>query len=344
MSELIKINLPITGMACASCVGKVEKVLNQLDGLTGVSVNLAAEKADVQASAGFDGNRLVAALGTLKYTTTTEQFELAVEGMHCASCVGKVEKGLKALPGVLKANVNLATEKVYVEALAGNVIMPQLLDAVKRSGFLARSISVEQADDKARKLAEIKLLQRDLAIALALTLPVFVLGMGEYMGLAGWIDRQLGQFGNGLVQFVLTTLVLVGPGRRFFQFGIPALLRKSPDMNTLVALGAGSAWLYSTLVTLTPDLFPISAQHYYFEAAAVISTLILLGRFLEARAKGQTGEAVQRLLSLQSKTARLLINGSDINDTMVDAQFSTNILSKLNLFAVTLTIVKGKCI
>lgn len=318
MSELIKINLPITGMGCASCVNKVEKALANVEGLGAASVNLAAQKAEVQVPADFDSGKLVSALGALKYTTTTEKFELAIEGMHCASCVGKVEKALQALPGVLKANVNLAAEKAYIEVLAGNIGMPDLIAAVKKVGYQAIAISAESDDEGARKLAEIKLLQRDLALALVLTLPVFILGMGEHMGLAGWIERNLGQFGNGLVQFVLTTLVLVGPGRRFFKFGIPALLRRSPDMNSLVALGAGAAWIYSTLVTFATDLFPANAQHLYFEAAAVISTLILLGRFLEARAKGQTGEAVQRLLSLQAKTARLLVDG-EVQEVSIDS-------------------------
>lgn len=321
MGELIKINLPITGMNCASCVGKVEKALFGVEGLGDANVNLAAQRAEVQVPADFDNDKLVAALDTLKYTTTTEKFELAIEGMHCASCVGSVEKVLKALPGVLKANVNLASEKAYIEALAGNLSLPDVIAAIKKGGYQATVISAESDDEGARKLAEIKLLQRDLAIALVLTLPVFILGMGEHMGLAGWIERNLGQFGNALVQFTLTSLVLAGPGRRFFKFGIPALLRRSPDMNSLVALGAGAAWVYSTLVTFATDLFPANAQHLYFEAAAVISTLILLGRFLEARAKGQTGEAVQRLLNLQAKTARLLVDGEvqevDINQLQV---------------------------
>lgn len=308
MNDLTKINLPIIGMGCASCVAKVEKELGKIEGIQ-ASVNLAANRASVSVPAGFDSQQLVHSLANLKYRTNTEKFELAIIGMHCASCVGKVEKTLQHLPGVLKATVNLAAEKAYVEALAGNLDMHQLLVAVKTAGYEAQPISAEQADDTERKHKEIKALQRDLAISLVLTLPVFILGMGEHMGLANWIERTLGQFGNGLVQFALTSLVLLGPGRRFFKFGIPALLRGSPDMNSLVALGAGAAWVYSTLVTFAADLFPQSAQHYYFEAAAVISTLILLGRYLEARAKGQTGEAVQHLLGLQVKTARILQEG-----------------------------------
>lgn len=317
MSNRISINLPISGMNCASCVGKVERTLGNIDGIQ-ANVNLAAAKALIDAPASFDSQQLIQALDTLKYKTTTETFELAIVGMHCASCVGKVEKALHDLPGVLKANVNLASEKAYVEALAGNITMAQLLESVRHSGYGAEAISAEHADDGARKDKELRSLQRDLALSLVLTLPVFILGMGEHMGLAGWIERVLGSFGNGLVQFVLTTVVLAGPGRRFFKFGIPALLRRSPDMNSLVALGAGAAWIYSTLVTFATDIFPENAQHYYFEAAAVIVTLILLGRYLEARAKGQTGEAVQRLLGLQVKTARLLRDG-ELQEVDVDS-------------------------
>lgn len=308
MSTPNKINLPITGMNCASCVSKVEKTLANLEGVQ-AKVNLATQRALIEAPEGFDNEQLVQALASIKYTTTTEQFELAIVGMHCASCVSKVEKALLKLPGVLSATVNLASEKAYIKALAGNIDLPQLLAQVKQSGYDAIAVSAEQADEEARRDKELKTLQRDLLIATALTLPVFILGMGEHMGLAAWIERTLGHFGNGLVQFVLTTLVLAGPGRRFFKFGIPALLRASPDMNSLVALGAGAAWIYSTLVTFASELFPASAQHYYFEAAAVISTLILLGRYLEARAKGQTGAAVQRLLGLQVPTARVVKEG-----------------------------------
>lgn len=319
-NQHIKINLPISGMSCASCVGKVEKALGAIEGVQ-ASVNFAAEKAEVIVPAGIGSADLEQALAGLGYNSRYEQFELNIIGMHCASCVGKVEKALAVLPGVVKATVNLANEKAYVKALAGNVDMSLLLKTVKDSGYQAQAVSAENPDDSSHKEAEIKRLKRDSWIAALLTLPVFVLGMGEHMGLGSWIANNLGHFYNGLIQFAFTTAILFGPGWRFIKVGIPALLRRAPDINSLVALGSGAAWLFSSVVTFAGDIMPEASRHYYFEAAAVIITLILFGRLLEARAKGRTGEAVQRLLSLQSKTARLLIGDKteevDINTLMI---------------------------
>lgn len=320
-SNNTKINLPINGMNCASCVSKVEKALTALKGVQ-ANVNLASEKADVSVPAGVGSADLEQALAGLGYTSRYEQFELNIIGMHCASCVGSVEKALAVLPGVVKATVNLANEKAYVKALAGNVDMPMLIQAVKAGGYEAQAVSSDSGDDDSRKETEYNELKRDVWLAAILTLPVFILGMGEHMGLGSWIANNLGHFYNGLIQFAFTTAILFGPGWRFVKFGIPALMRRAPDMNSLVALGSGAAWLFSTVVTFAGDIVPEASRHYYFEAAAVIITLILFGRLLEARAKGRTGEAVERLLNLQEKTARKVVGDKteevDINSLQVD--------------------------
>ncbi|WP_296985361.1 MULTISPECIES: copper-translocating P-type ATPase [unclassified Thalassolituus] len=142
--------------------------------------------------------------------------------------------------------------------------------------------------------------------------------MGSHMGLHNWIQNTLGETVNGLIQFVLTSVVLMFPGRRFFAIGIPALLRRAPEMNSLVALGSLAAWGYSTVVVFAGNLLPENSRHLYFEAAAVIVTLILLGRYLEARAKGRTGAAVQHLIGLQVKTARRLTLDGSTEDINVD--------------------------
>merc|ERR1712000_373252 len=161
-------------------------------------------------------------------------------------------------------------------------------------------------------------LKKDFWLAVILTLPVFVLSMGSHMGLHNWIQNTLGETVNGLIQFVLTSVVLMFPGRRFFAIGIPALLRRAPEMNSLVALGSLAAWGYSTVVVFAGNLLPENSRHLYFEAAAVIVTLILLGRYLEARAKGRTGAAVQHLIGLQVKTARRLTLDGSTEDINVD--------------------------
>lgn len=319
MSEVLIVNTPIAGMSCASCVAKVEKQLNQLEGVS-ATVNLAAAKAELKVPKGFDQQLILQAIEALKYKSQTDNFELYIEGMHCASCVSKVEKALLALPGVLSANVNLANEKAFVSAFAGNITAQDLIQALQGIGYKAHSSGVELADVQQQKQQEVQSLKRDIWLAALLTLPVFVLGMGEHMGLGRLIDEHLGHFYNGLVQFVFTTAVLLGPGWRFIKVGIPMLLRRSPDMNSLVALGSGAAWLFSSIVVFAGHILPENAQHYYFEAAAVIVTLILFGRLLEARAKGQTGEAVQKLLSLQEKTARVLEAGQVVEKPIESLQ------------------------
>ncbi|WP_417614019.1 heavy metal translocating P-type ATPase [Oceanisphaera sp.] len=306
------IQLPITGMSCASCVRRVEQALLKTPGVTAANVNLASEKADVSLTAGTSVTALTDTITQAGYQIRSEQFELTIIGMSCASCVGRVEKALLRLPGVISANVNLAAESAQVSALVGNVEQAQLVAAIKQAGYQAKPLSEQREDDDERHALEQQSLKRDFGWSLALALPVFILEMGAHIipGMAQWIQATLGQSLNWGIQFVLTTLVLLGPGRRFLRLGIPALLRATPDMNSLVALGSVSAWGFSVVVLFAGHILPAGTQHVYFEAAAVIITLILLGRFLEARAKGRTGEAIQRLLSLQVNTARVQRNGS----------------------------------
>ncbi|WP_422367437.1 heavy metal translocating P-type ATPase [Pelagibius sp.] len=243
---------------------------------------------------------------------------LGVEGMSCASCVGRIEKALSAVPGVAAARVNLATERADVDVAPGAVDAAQLIAAVQSAGYDAKPLeSGIDATDREREARdrEIKTLRHSVFIAAALTLPVFVLEMGSHVipGMHDWVMATIGHRANWYVQFALTTLVLFGPGLVFFRKGIPALLRGAPDMNALVALGTGAAWSYSVVATFAAGLLPDGAQNVYFEAAAVIVTLILVGRYLEALAKGRTSEAIRRLMGLQAKTARVVRNGVEID-------------------------------
>lgn len=305
------LQLPIVGMTCASCVRRVEQALLKVPGVVVANVNLANEQAEVTLSADIPVTALQQAIASAGFDTRIEQFELAIVGMSCASCVGRVEKALQRIPGVLVANVNLATESAHLEVLAGNANHQQLITAIKQSGYEAKAVSSERDDKQARKAEEQVQLQRAFWWAFILTLPVFILEMGSHLipGMAAWVEATLGQTLNWSIQLVLTTLVLFGPGLRFLRSGIPALLRGGPDMNSLVALGSLSAWTFSLVVLLFGDVLPEGTRHVYFEAAAVIITLILLGRNLEARAKGRTGEAIQRLLTLQVSTARVQRDG-----------------------------------
>ncbi len=310
--------LPLEGLHCGSCVRRTETAIAAVAGVASASVNLAAMRADVAIAPRADRAAVLAgidaAVAKAGFAVAARPIELAIEGMHCASCVGRVERALAAVPGVREAGVNLATQRATVQA-AGYVDAPTLAAAVATTGFKAKPLG---HDDAPRPRDETKPLRRDLVIAAVLTLPVFILAMGGHLvpALARIADAPTGRF----VAFGLTTIVLFGPGLRFFRYGLPALARLAPEMNSLVALGAGAAWGYSTVATFAPHLLPAGADHVYFEAAAVIVTLILLGRWLEARAKGRAGAAIERLVGLRAKTARVLRDGSALDIALADVR------------------------
>ncbi|MES3006427.1 MAG: heavy metal translocating P-type ATPase [Pseudomonadota bacterium] len=236
------------------------------------------------------------------------EIDLNVSGMTCASCVGRVEKALKNVPGVLDASVNLASGRAHVNLSAQGHSTEALTQAVINAGYAA-SVAIDRKADaqkRERQLKEeLRSLKRAFLISAVFTLPVFLLEMGGHLlpGFADFVHETLGHRNSWILQFVLTSIVLLGPGRRFFQHGIPALLRLAPDMNSLVAMGTSAAWGYSTVVTFLPGALPADSANVYFEAAAVIVCLILMGRFLEGKARGRTGEAITRLLTLQPETA-----------------------------------------
>lgn len=310
-NQTVHLTLPITGMHCASCVGRVERSLRRVPGVSDVTVNLATERADIDLERGVDPTDLVAAVRKIGFDVPTKTIELAIQDMSCASCVARVERALSSVPGVTSASVNLATERATVEGVAS----PQaLITAVQKIGFGARLPEPTDAAHDAKaaeKEHEQATLKRDFFIALALTLPVFVIEMGSHLipGMHALVERTITTQVSWILQFILTTLVLVFPGRRFYVHGFPALLRGAPDMNSLVAVGTLAAYGYSTVATFIPGVLPAGTVNVYFEAAAVIVALILLGRYMEARAKGRTSEAITRLVGLQPRTARVSRDG-----------------------------------
>lgn len=248
-----------------------------------------------------------------------DTISLLIEGMTCASCVARVEKGIKAVPGVTDATVNLATERATVR---GTASAEEVIAAIEKTGYEARPIETAgqgEDDSEEKKEAERVRLKRDLILASVLALPVFVLEMGSHLipGMHEWVIKTIGLQQSWYWQFALTLLVLTIPGRRFYLKGFPALARLAPDMNSLVAVGTAAAFGYSLVATFTPDLLPEGTVNVYYEAAAVIVALILLGRFLEARAKGRTSEAIKRLVGLQARVAHVLREGR-IVDIPVD--------------------------
>ena len=313
-----RLTLPVTGMSCASCVGRVERVLAALPGVSEVSVNLATGRASLILHG--DPAHAVAAIGKAGYEVPEAVTELSVRGLSCASCVGRVERALHAVAGVTMANVNLATGRATVRHADGVVTIADLVEAVNAAGYDASGVENGGGDAQAnRHERETIGLRRDLIFSVVLSAPIVILDMGGHL-LPGFGDAIHAHFGDaaGMVQAVLATLVLAWPGRRFFRRGIPALLNGHPDMNALVALGSGAAYVYSLVSVLAPQILPPGTAHLYFEASVLIVTLILLGRALEARAKGRTGAAIARLIALAPSTARIVRDGREGDIPLAD--------------------------
>ncbi|MCJ2014682.1 heavy metal translocating P-type ATPase [Methylobacterium sp. J-076] len=307
----MRLSLPVEGMSCAGCVSRVERVLAGLPGARDVSVNLATGRASLALDGAAGPADVAAALAGAGYPVAQAETVLPIDGMHCASCVGRVEAALAAIPGVAQASVNLATGQARVRHGEGVVAPAALAAAVKAAGFTAALPSdAPPADPGARREAEARELRRDFSVAALLAAPVVALDMGGHLLGHRMPDIAQGH-GAALLQAVLATLILAWPGRRFFLKGIPGLVGGHPDMNALVALGAGAAYLYSLVSVLAPQILPEGAAHLYFEASALIVTLILLGRSLEARARGRTGEAIGRLMDLSPRTARVVRDGAE---------------------------------
>jgi Cu+-exporting ATPase len=318
-----KLQLPITGMHCASCVGRVEKAIAALPGVSTVTVNLATERTEVHFDGPMQIQDVVGAVQAAGFDVPQTTIAFQIEGLHCASCVGRSEKALRSVPGVIEANVNLATERASVSVAEGIAHYDDLAAAIEKSGFHAHKLPEaheavtapqdHHAED-ARQLGRLTLL------AALLSAPVFIIEMGGHVfpSFHLWLMQELGAMPLHIAEFVLTALVLFGPGLRFFKFGFAALARGAPEMNALVALGSGAAFFYSALVTFAPKLFPAGTGQVYFEAAAVIVTLILLGRTFEARAKTKTSAAIRHLLNLKPKTARLMRDGVPLDVPLDD--------------------------
>ncbi|MEM9144860.1 MAG: heavy metal translocating P-type ATPase [Pseudomonadota bacterium] len=310
------ISIGIEGMHCAACSGRAERALADVPGVARASVNLLTHRAEIEL-AGATADAVIHAVEAAGFQVPTAEAQIALTGLQCAACVARVEARLRRIPGIVSAEVNLATERARIQWTGARPTRSILEMALGEIGF---GLGADVGEDRTPATAEPDWLGRDVLLAAGLSLPVVALEMGGHLipGLALWVEQSLGQTTNWLVQGVLTSLVLLGPGRRFFTTGVPALWRGAPDMNALVALGTLAAWGFSTVVLLTPGLLPAAARAVYFEAAAVIVTLILLGRWLEARARARTGEAVRRLIGLAPSTARVLRGGAEI-ETPVSA-------------------------
>ena len=292
-----RVLLPIEGMTCATCAGRVEKVLNALPGVH-ASVNLSSEQADVQ----FDPEHVVPAVlaqavARAGYAVPHETRELAVSGMTCATCAGRIEKVLSAVPGVTRAQVNLATERASVEALAGVLRPADLIAAVERAGFEAQLLTGDLERDRALTAAEQRRARREswrVAAAAVLSAPLMLPMAG--VALPPWVQLLLAT----PVQFVL--------GARFYAGAWKALRAGTGNMDLLVVLGTSTAYLYSLyLMGAGPSGAPL-----YFQGAAVVIALVMVGKWLEARAKRSTTAAIHALMSLRPERARVERDGAEV--------------------------------
>ncbi len=324
--ELAQATLPVTGMSCASCVGRVERFLAKTEGVSEATVNLATESATATydpKQVGID--RLVEAVVESGYEVPTEVLTINISGMSCASCVGRVERFLVAEKGVLEATVNLATEQAKVRYVAGMVSPAELQRAVRDSGY-----EVLVADDEARatedegegedSLERVRRRERTKLRNQA-TVAILLGGLALW-GSLDWIEWLWSP------EFLQEPYVLLGlaipvqfwAGWGFYRGTWATAKHLTADMNTLIAVGTSAAFFYSLVLTIRPEVLAGSEAEvvYYYDTAMIIIGLILLGRYLEARAKGQTSAAIRRLMGLGARTARVERDGEEIEVAIED--------------------------
>jgi Cu+-exporting ATPase len=313
-----KIILPIKGMSCASCAATIEKALSKLHGVSRADVNFATEKATVV----FDPNvvkikRFIKTVREAGYDVAVERVTIPIAGMSCASCVEKIEKGLNSINGVVRASVNLATEKAMVEYLASQVSIADLKKAIEDVGYKALDVSEEAIDrEREARQKEIKTLKTKLMVGVSLSILIF---LGSFSGLFPWVPGFLSDY---FTLLVIATPVQFWVGWQFYKGFWAALKHKTADMNTLIAVGTSAAYLYSLAVTFSPSYFIARGiePKVYYDTAAIIITLIILGRLLEAKAKGETSEAIKKLMKLQAKTARVVRDGEEVDIPVEEVQ------------------------
>lgn len=311
-----KIQLDVQGMTCAACSARIEKVLDKKDGIISGTVNLLANKANVE----YDDEKLgvkdiIASVEKAGFQVPEETKTLRIGGMTCAACSSRVDKVLNKIDGV-KASVNLSNNKAVVRFQSGLVSEEELVKAVNKAGFTAE-VEYETDIDKDKELRdkEIKSLKRDLFISAIFSIPLF---SAMFVDMAGYHTI----LSNGYFQWLLATPVQFYIGRRFYRGAYNSLRGGGANMDVLVSMGTLSAYFYSVY-----NVF-IGSNHFYFESAAVIITLILLGKTFEAVAKGQTSEAIKTLMNLQPKTAVVIKDGKEETIDIKDLEIGDVILVK----------------
>ncbi|HWT72983.1 MAG TPA: heavy metal translocating P-type ATPase, partial [Oxalicibacterium sp.] len=303
-ASLHRLTLGVEGMTCASCAARVEKAIHKIPGVAAASVNLANDTVEVEAEPEVDVKALQQAIEKAGYQLAQQELALSIEGMTCASCAGRVERALRKIDGVLDVSVNLATERAQI-TLSGGTPASALIAAVEKAGYHA-VLPAEQSAAPAPGWRQQDWLPFALATLLSLPLiaPMLLQPFGVELMLPPWL------------QWLLATPVQFWLGARFYRAGWKALKARTGNMDLLVATGTSAAYGLSVYLILARGTENMA--HLYFEASAVVITLILLGKFLEARAKKQTASAIRALQALRPNTARVRRDGHDI-DISIDA-------------------------
>lgn len=316
-------NYRVTGMTCASCSARVQRVVSKMPGVEKADVNLTTEKLTVQLSEG--GPDFAALLKTVEDAgyglvedRVEKHVEMDIEGMTCASCSARVQRVTSRLPGVLSSEVNLATNRASISYDPAQIRLTEIKQAIIDSGYTPVD-RVDESRDEAAERRQIELLRMRirLIVAIIFSVPILYMAMGHMipgikLPLPGFLSPHMYPLNFGLAQLILTLPVLIA-GSRFYRHGIKTLLKLSPNMDTLVAIGTGSAFLYSTYAVIKVYLGDLGmASSFYFESAAVVITLVMLGKYLEAASKGKTSDAIKKLMNLRPKTAVILKDGQEL--------------------------------
>lgn len=308
------VTLSITGMTCAACATRIEKNIGKVPGVQKASVNLATEKASVT----YDPSQakvedVIAKIKKTGYGVQEEKVQLDIIGMTCAACATRVEKGLNKIEGVTSAAVNLATEKANIEYIPGNTNVDQLIAAVKKAGYDAKVIGDADGDyERNAREKEYKIQKRKFTVGAFISIFFLVQMISDFR-----MEYGNGSFFhmNPWLQFLLATPVQFYTGGHYYRDAYNAVRGGSANMAVLVVLGTSAAFFYSLVVTIMG-----TGQFLYFEAAVIVMTLIVLGKLLETRAKGQTSEAIKTLMGLQAKTARVIRDGEEMDIPIEEVQ------------------------
>jgi Cu+-exporting ATPase len=300
-------SFPVTGMTCATCAGTIADSLNELEGVLKADVNLATERASVTFDPEkVDVAKMRRAVEDAGYGVIMNELTLSIGGMSCASCVNTVEEAVGELDGVLSASVNLVTEKLTVRYDPQRVRVAQIKKAVVDAGY--EVIEAQTLDlEKEMREKETRRQRSLLMLSLVLAVPTMVIML--IMDFTDIWHHFLMEWGN-LIMFALATPVQFIAGYQFYIGAYKALRNRTANMDTLIAVGTSAAYFYSVAVIFAPGL--VTLEHVYFDSSAMIIALILFGKYLEAKAKGSTSEAIKRLMGLQAKTARVIRDGQEV--------------------------------